>query len=395
MRVGVFGTPKGQQINQPRDLSNPQGANRQKTPRQKRRGRERGLADDLYVNVEGDEMTGPLVIATEEDETALTIQMVAGQTASPVQITDEDGTVLYDFGDDGSIVARPHDTGSPAFSGWGAGSSASTTAYAFRGRGSRGTRDSPAAIQSSDYLAEFTGGGQYDTTEGHVHNVAASIRARAAENFDSTHAGTFLELLATPLASTTIAAMARLYATGLKIQNGVSAAPDATALLELSSTTQGLLIPRMTTTEKGNISSPPDGLIVYDTDIDAQCVRANGAWVTLGAASSARSGTDSPAQITSDQNNYSIGSSRYQRLSTNASRTITGIVATTGGDEIVIMNVGSQNLLLANENASSTAANRILFATGAVSLTLGENKAATLVYDGTSSRWRITSTTGV
>ena len=40
--------------------------------------------------------------------------------------------------------------------------------------------------------------------------------------------------------------------------------PDNKAILELTSTTQGFLIPRMTTTEKNNIASPPEGLIVYD-----------------------------------------------------------------------------------------------------------------------------------
>ena len=42
--------------------------------------------------------------------------------------------------------------------------------------------------------------------------------------------------------------------------------PVASALLDVTSTTQGFLPPRMTSTERGNISSPATGLIVYQTD---------------------------------------------------------------------------------------------------------------------------------
>jgi hypothetical protein len=41
--------------------------------------------------------------------------------------------------------------------------------------------------------------------------------------------------------------------------------PNATAALDLTSTTQGLLAPRMTTTQRLAIASPANGLIVYDT----------------------------------------------------------------------------------------------------------------------------------
>lgn len=41
--------------------------------------------------------------------------------------------------------------------------------------------------------------------------------------------------------------------------------PDPSSILDISSTTQGMLTPRMTTTQRTSISSPADGLIVYDT----------------------------------------------------------------------------------------------------------------------------------
>lgn len=57
--------------------------------------------------------------------------------------------------------------------------------------------------------------------------------------------------------------------------------PDASAKLEISSTTQGVLFPRMTTTQRGNIASPADGLVIYNTTDNKLQVRAGGAWVDL------------------------------------------------------------------------------------------------------------------
>jgi len=43
--------------------------------------------------------------------------------------------------------------------------------------------------------------------------------------------------------------------------------PDASSLLDLTSTTKGLLAPRMTTSQRTAIPSPADGLMVYDTTL--------------------------------------------------------------------------------------------------------------------------------
>jgi hypothetical protein len=50
-------------------------------------------------------------------------------------------------------------------------------------------------------------------------------------------------------------------------QTGIgTTAPNASAKLEIAATDKGLLIPRMTSTQRGNISSPANGLLVYQTD---------------------------------------------------------------------------------------------------------------------------------
>lgn len=62
--------------------------------------------------------------------------------------------------------------------------------------------------------------------------------------------------------------------------------PNASALLDISSTTKGLLTPRMTKAERDLIATPATGLLVYQTDNTAGFYVYNGtAWTTLGSPS--------------------------------------------------------------------------------------------------------------
>ena len=62
--------------------------------------------------------------------------------------------------------------------------------------------------------------------------------------------------------------------------------PNASAVLDVSSTTQGLLAPRMTTTQRNAIGSPATGLLVYQTDGTAGFYVYTGtAWTPLASGS--------------------------------------------------------------------------------------------------------------
>ncbi|MBN2406596.1 MAG: collagen-like protein, partial [Elusimicrobia bacterium] len=59
---------------------------------------------------------------------------------------------------------------------------------------------------------------------------------------------------------------------------------DSSAVFQIDSTSLGFLMPRMTTAQRGAISSPAEGLMVYDTD-DHKAYNYNGSdWVEVGGA---------------------------------------------------------------------------------------------------------------
>jgi hypothetical protein len=55
--------------------------------------------------------------------------------------------------------------------------------------------------------------------------------------------------------------------------------PNASAKLDVSSTTQGVLLPRMTTTQKNAISSPAEGLEVYDLTLHQKSYYNGTTWI--------------------------------------------------------------------------------------------------------------------
>jgi hypothetical protein len=57
--------------------------------------------------------------------------------------------------------------------------------------------------------------------------------------------------------------------------------PSASAILDAQSTTKGVRMPNMTTTQKNAISSPAAGLMVFDTTLSKLCVYSGAAWQTI------------------------------------------------------------------------------------------------------------------
>lgn len=66
--------------------------------------------------------------------------------------------------------------------------------------------------------------------------------------------------------------------------NTTGTPPDTTAMLDISSTSKGLLIPRLTTSQRMSITNPANGLMVFDTDRQSIAVYSvSSGWAALSA----------------------------------------------------------------------------------------------------------------
>ena len=63
---------------------------------------------------------------------------------------------------------------------------------------------------------------------------------------------------------------------------GIGTAPNASAKLDVSSTTQGMLVPRMTTVQRNAIATPATGLMVYDITLNGFQFYNGTVWTAVG-----------------------------------------------------------------------------------------------------------------
>ena len=67
--------------------------------------------------------------------------------------------------------------------------------------------------------------------------------------------------------------------------NTDGSSPNSTAMLDVTSTSKGILVPRMTSAQRTSISSPASGLMVYDTDTKSFWYY-DGGWNNIAAGTS-------------------------------------------------------------------------------------------------------------
>lgn len=118
----------------------------------------------------------------------------------------------------------------------------------------------------------------------------------------------------------------------------------------------------------------------HSSSSDGASLYPSGAFGTTGVIT--------PTTLAANQNNYTptgISTAAVVRLSASVAVDITGLVSSTSGRIIALCNVGSFNITLKDESASSTAANRFAL-TGDIVLT--PDSGVVLQYDATSIRWR-------
>lgn len=160
--------------------------------------------------------------------------------------------------------------------------SADTASTAFLGRKARGSAGSPTQALANDNLAQIIGRG-YQSGGAFATANNAKIGIFAAENFTATAQGTYITCETTPTGSTTRVERVRVDPSG-GVGVGTLATNNAAALLQVDSTTKGFLPPRMTTAQRDAISTPPSGLMIYNTTTNKLNFRAAAAWEAVTSA---------------------------------------------------------------------------------------------------------------
>lgn len=114
--------------------------------------------------------------------------------------------------------------------------------------------------------------------------------------------------------------------------------------------------------------------------------------VTIGGiVGLARTNTvTSPAEITANTNNYEPGAGDIFRLTADAARNLTGIVARASGEAVLLINIGATHAItIKHASASSTDVNRILVPWEGDYVMSANGGATLLIYDDTTDRWRV------
>src|ERR1700761_9083785 len=83
--------------------------------------------------------------------------------------------------------------------------------------------------------------------------------------------------------------MLLLIHTSVLAQVGINAdasTPDSSAMLDIKSSTRGILVPRMSSTQRNAIKSPAKGLLVYDSSTTTFWFHNGVSWTEIAAGAS-------------------------------------------------------------------------------------------------------------
>lgn len=213
--------------------------------------------------------------------------------------------------------------------------------------------------------------------------------------------------------------------------------PDANALMDMNSSTKGLLIPRLTTAQRDAIPSKPDGLMIYNTDIHClqywnttqwigNCGNSNNGQGTISSCTSGTlSGTYQAGTAMNSSNTVVLALNVTQTGSwvanTNTINGVTfsgsGVFTATGAQNITLTATGTpvaggtfgftfslgastctRNITFAGLPACPTPSAMVLASSAGLNIQTGGNSTFSISSGGTpntSIAWNIAPTAGV
>ena len=118
--------------------------------------------------------------------------------------------------------------------------------------------------------------------------------------------------------------------------------PDTSALLDITTTTQGLLIPRMTNVERQAISNPQPGLMVFDTDSDTFMVYNGSGWTNLSVSDITAPSLTAVTEVVTPSNDttpsYVFTTNEAGTITTNISEGFSTNASAANGNNTVTFN---------------------------------------------------------
>lgn len=176
-------------------------------------------------------------------------------------------------------------------------------------------------------------------------NQLIGANSGASANEFKTLSGTSNQVTVTNGAGTITLATPQSIDTAAAVQFGsltLGGALDASSILSLTSTTKGFLPPVMTTTQRNAITTPSNGLVVYDSSLAQLYLRSAGSWTPLSTGG----GSGTVASGTANQLAYysSTGTTVIGLTSITASRALASdtnglpVASTTLATELAFVN---------------------------------------------------------
>jgi hypothetical protein len=130
---------------------------------------------------------------------------------------------------------------------------------------------------------------------------------------------------------------------------------DASSVFDIDSTTAGVLIPRMTSTQRNAIASPATGLLVWDTTVGTLYQYTGAAWSAVGTGTVTSVGLTAPTMFSvSGQPITSSGTIALSLANQSANTFLAGPSA--GSSPPTFRTISSTDVPTLNQNTSGTAA---------------------------------------
>jgi hypothetical protein len=143
-------------------------------------------------------------------------------------------------------------------------------------------------------------------------------------------------------------------AQGIAISDNGSATPSATAVLDVTSSSKGVLVPRMSTTSRNAISSPATGLMVFDSSLNAFYFYDGSSWKAVGGDNL---GDHKATQNINLNGSYLSGDGSASGLLVSAAGNV-GIGAASTGPRLSVSQTGTGNagtFTISNSGSNSNA----------------------------------------